>query len=629
VRSRIWKVIVLFAVGASAGLAEIGLATIRFGARFPTLDKYIVGLAANSLYWGFIALAVGGLWRATVGRRSGRWAARLAPPAEAWVLALPGLVLTLGVMLLRLPGGAISVRGVAAAGGILLAYFAGAWLVGLLLNRVAVLKRIAAVYAVGATAAAYLIFLGGWLWPLLHRPARVDPRPCVVVVVVDSLRASELGCYGGKAVTPNADAFARRGVRFERCMTPVPWTLPASASIFTGLYPQQHGVTDVDRRIPAALETLPEAFAAAGYRTGVFAANHFVSPSFGFNAGCDTIDADGSRAYLSPATLLGRADYVLSPNGQAKRTAADINFWAGRWVARGDRRPFFLYLHYMEPHYPYVPRSYRGGFLRAGEPVYQPEVLALHRYAARGVPFPMTPARRADLHRRYREEISEWDAAFGRLLRRLAAAGKGRRVIIVLTADHGQEFGEHGSYYHGTTVYDEVSRVPLVVVGAPGAAPGTVSNTLCGLVDIFPTLADVCGLQPGNQAYGTPGVSLEPALRGVETAGHPTVYCNSWTADNLDCEITGIRRDGDLYFEKIYTSAGPISRTAYYYYDLGADPGERVNLAAAPGYRERRLAAAAEADRIRAVFHARPAAAPAQFEDDRIPRMLKALGYMN
>jgi arylsulfatase A-like enzyme len=307
---------------------------------------------------------------------------------------------------------------------------------------------------------------------------RAPRRPNVVVVLVDTLRADHLPTYGyPRATAPFLDSLARDGVVFENAWSTSSWTAPAAASLFTSLYPQEHGVVHgLDRRadgapggdrrlvnrIPDGEQTLAEMFKAAGYRTLGVSDNAHVSRETGFHQGFDEFE---------------------SATGA---TAERLHKWVRDHRAQMAAGPYFLYVHYVEPHEPYLPR----------DPWYS-------EFARDGRAHP-THAKYVDA---YDSEIRSLDDGLARLYR---ACGWADDTVVIVTSDHGEEFGDHGGGGHAHSLYSEVLRVPLLVHGLPGAVARRIDEPV-SLVDVLPTLRELAGGAADPRAEG---VSLLGLLRG-------------------------------------------------------------------------------------------------------------------
>ncbi len=283
---------------------------------------------------------------------------------------------------------------------------------------------------------------------------------------------------------------AADGVRYAKAFAQASWTRPSFATIFTGLYPSSHGAVHKADALPSGVETVAEALAAAGYTTAGIANNANISPAFNFGQGFQ------EYRYLAPdlfffapeaaaqLTLYGglrlvrerfvaRSVDVHNYYAPAETVTADALAWLDG--ASAKQRPFFLFLHYMDPHDPYFVHPFNGeGYARVANPNPQPGV--------------------ADTYRRlYDGEITYLDEQLGVLIDGLRQRGLYDGTLIVLTGDHGEEFQEHGGWWHGTTLYDEQTHVPLIIKPPLGGARGRVVDELAMSLDIAPTILAAAG----------------------------------------------------------------------------------------------------------------------------------------
>lgn len=325
----------------------------------------------------------------------------------------------------------------------------------------------------------------------------------VLVIVVDTLRADHLPSYGyDRGRTPHLDAFAEDAIRFDQAFANASWTRPSFASIMTGRFPSSHGVMAKSDALPEDLVTMSEAFGDAGWQTTGFVTNYNVGPYFHFDQGFDeyhylepefVLWADDSAAKLLLVQFLRQrietvrdAMFGVQP-GTAYRDAQTVNGELGRWLDRAPREPWMLFVGYMDPHDPYFEHPYSGsGYARAAH---------------------QTPsiAERDRLVELYDGEITYWDEHFGALIADLRERGLYDDMTIVVTADHGEELGDHGGFWHGTTLYDEQVRVPLFVKLPRGRRAGTVVRHWVQSVDIMPTLLAEAGIEVPD---GVQGASL-------------------------------------------------------------------------------------------------------------------------
>lgn len=427
-------------------------------------------------------------------------------------------------------------------------------------------------------------------------PARLPGRPSVFVFLADALRADVLGAYGGPAaVSPRFDAFAREALVFEDAGAQASWTRPATASIFTGLHPGSHGVGALGSVLVPGITTLAESLADAGYRTGAFVANSCLNVRFGFGQGFSVWNP-------GPQSLKHAASEVLVEH-------------ALRWLDEG-RGPAFVYIHTLDPHAPYEPApadaarfevpGYRGE--RRGDALLSREHLE--------------PDELAHLRSLYLAEAHGSDRAFGALLDGLRQREQLDGGIVVFTADHGEEFQEHGGLQHGYTVYREVIRVPLAVRLPRARRGGQRVDLPVDEVDLFPTLAALLG----THTPATEGRDLSAAwLQGASVPTRPRVVESTFGHARK-----GAVRSGDLELianddARNMWRAG----TARELYDLRSDPGERRDLLSsrplAAGYLAQALRTARrEHEAVRAHLAAGAVLELSEAEREE----LRALGYV-
>jgi arylsulfatase A-like enzyme len=338
-----------------------------------------------------------------------------------------------------------------------------------------------------------------------------------VVLLLDTLRADRVGCYGWSAAeTPNIDALAARGVRFADAMSAGPWTLPSHASLFSSLYVSEHGMWNPTQRLSEDVETLAEVLRRRGYATAAFTEGGYVRAEFGFAQGFDSF--------------------------RAKQVDVRETFQsAGEWM-RSASEPFFAFVQTYRIHTPFDPpdeirarhvRPY-GGTLP--HDVHVPE----HVVTPEGQR-PMNEEDVRYLSDLYDSEIAYTDAAVGALLAFLESSGLSERTCVVLTSDHGEELGEHGHFDHGWSLYQDQLHVPLLAY-APGRFEGgkVVLHTVHG-IDLAPTLAALAGARPPEVWSGVE-LSLDPpaADRPLATpfflrrGGHPAIALRAGKMKYID-----------------------------------------------------------------------------------------------
>lgn len=323
-----------------------------------------------------------------------------------------------------------------------------------------------------------------------------DSRPNLVLIVVDTLRADHLTSYGYERPTALAidRLLARQGAVFEAAYSQAPWTLPSVASFLTSRYPGELVEGDVGSfGIPAAVPTLAERLRDAGYETAGFVANATLHPGNGFDRGFETF-------YTPPASV----DSMLLHGD-------DLNRRILAWLRGRGGRPFFLYVHFIDPHDPYENPETPGG-RSAFFPEYRGTISGrfVHGiYNGRiALPDPANDIRQVAAL--YDSEIHYVDGRIGELVQSIPAATMAR-TLVTLTADHGEELHDHGGWKHGQTLYQEQIHVPWIVRWDGHVAPGTRLGGAVRLLDLVPTLLAAAGA-PADSA--DEGVDLLPALRG-------------------------------------------------------------------------------------------------------------------
>ncbi len=345
----------------------------------------------------------------------------------------------------------------------------------------------------------------------------------VVLVSIDTLRSDRLAAYGyTKGSTPTLDAIAREGVVFESVWSHCPLTLPAHASMFTGLLPPHHGVRDnMGFTLDASHRTLATRFKEAGFATGAAVSAYVLRRSTGIAQGFDVYDDD---------LAVGSSIESL---GAQERDGAIATQVLGRWIESQGNRRFFAFLHLYEPHAPYTP-----------------------------------PPQHRDVPDPYDGEVAYADELVGRLVARLRARGLLDRVILAVTSDHGEGLLDHGEQEHGFFLYREAVQVPLILRLPGGRRGGTRVGGIVNQVDLAPTLLDLAGVAHD----GADGVSQRGAL-GTGRASSRSAYSETYFPRyHLGwSELLAVTEERYRY----------IRAPRPELFDLREDPGEKKNLAAA------------------------------------------------
>jgi arylsulfatase A-like enzyme len=479
--------------------------------------------------------------------------------------------------------------------------------------------------------------------------ASTDPRPNVVLIVFDTLRASEMSCYGySRRTTPRLDAFAEGGTLYLRTAAASNSSLPTHASLFTGLYPTRNGAHDgIDRHgllrrsgLSHSVVTLAQVLASRGYATAAIVSNFMmVTHRFDLDRGFRYFDSRPSPSYFAfayaPVLYLLHDRLALTwlrrPITARFRTpyrpAEKITDLAIRWLDhRPSGQPYFLFLNYLDPHRPYLPpERYRNRWLR-GEPdsSLAPGGLPWRSYLEiAGRRRPIRPGESAHLTGLYDGELSYLDEEAGRFFDRLKADRQSRDTWIIVTADHGESLGEHNTLEHTCSLYQELIHVPLIIhypdcCGLPREP--AVDSRPVDQVDLMPTILDVLHVPfPGQPD----GVSI---LSGKRSAVYSQKFPNPSLARRFP--RVGLYAAGGSAVVEEHWKYILLDGARGALFDLAADPGELRDVAAKYP---------AEVDRLsqslarwkESLKSKGEASSPARPPSPEVIRQLRALGYLN
>jgi len=402
-------------------------------------------------------------------------------------------------------------------------------------------------------------------------------RPNVVLITLDTTRADHLGCYGDAgASTPAIDKLAHNGVLFAQAASPTPLTLPAHCSIMTGLYPTYHGVRlNGNTALSQGHTTLAEVFSGRGYRTGAFIGAFVLDGRWGLNQGFGTYDDQFDMGKFRHLDLAG-----------VQRPGNEVTDAALRWL--GDRKagPFFAWIHLYDPHSPYdPPEPFRSQFGSGGP---------------------------AGL---YDGEIAFADRQVGRMVSWLQGAGLEQSTILIVAGDHGEGLGSHGEGTHGFFVYDYAVHVPLIIAAPFDELRGIRVDSQVGLVDVFPTVLALAGIESKERVHGR---SLVPAMFRRGPSQEVDAY-SECMVPSLQFGWAPLRSLRSLRYKFIQAPKPEL-------YDLANDPGEATNI-----YADRPVVAAGMNRALERIAEetARNAPAPEAANLDReTMERLAALGYV-
>jgi len=442
------------------------------------------------------------------------------------------------------------------------------------------------------------------IWGILRSGRK---QPDILLITLDTTRLDHLSCYGYKRKTsPNLDLLAEEGQRFENAIAVSSWTLPAHASLFTGLFPATHGaryseegeislnaaIPDLGEeiygwfltnRLPEEALTLAEALRAAGYATGGIGAGPWLEPIFGLAQGFDFYDSD-----------------IRSVAG---RRADRVNALAVPFIRKNADRPFFLFLNYFDPHAPFEPPpAFTFKFFpenktkdMADDPVLA-EAFAIARYDA---------------------EIFYMDMQIGLIFDELKNLGLYKDTCIIVMGDHGEHFGEHGLSGHGYSLFEKAVRAPLIIKWPGGWKALSSNKEMCQQVDIMPTILQRLGVELPRTLEGAP----------LGEVSHPVVCELYKSAGN-------IKKKGDRFdrhLKALYDGRYKLIRSSKQedpdagLFDLSVDPDEKEDLSKVkPGLAE---SLQSQLEQWERTLQAPLPAGPVESIDRKTEEQLKALGY--
>ena len=447
---------------------------------------------------------------------------------------------------------------------------------------------------------------------------RIPPFPKdgnVILVTVDTLRADHLGCYGYETIrTPVIDRLATGGVLFRQAYAQSNITIPSHISILTGLYVKDHGVSENARsRLPREIVTLGEVLKVAGFRTVAVTSNSILRPHIisGLERGFD--------GFYSPSKLERGAE------------ATNRDFF--RWLKKNHRHRFFAWVHYFDPHMPYMPpQPYRELYYR--DDPRDPRFASMPDLDfPRAWRDPKSPAHRLitwldgvrDFRyvvSQYDGEISYTDSMIGKLLEQLETLGLAQKTLVIVTADHGESLDEHGIHMRHAGLYEAVIRIPLIFWAPAVLRRPRVVDAVVKSVDIMPTILDILDIPgPGDQMKGR---TLLPLMAGGTDDGRRFAH-----AEHMGRSQVMVRSARWKYIKTLkqtrISDSFVLDEGQRELYDLLNDPEETVNLSAKHLGRVREFED--EITRWRASSQAglpQQPAQPAATPDD----YLKALGYV-
>lgn len=428
----------------------------------------------------------------------------------------------------------------------------------------------------------------------------MNKRPNILLLVMDSVRAANLSCYGyQRPTTPNIDALAAQSTLFEQAISVGCWTLPVHASLFTGLYPLNHGVTVSKDALPENFPTLARRLKDLGYQTACFSNNAYISDATGLTQGFEVVEdiwrminprgierTKGSKLIkklerwgpvATPAVrairLLRRARAILKAQRSRKDSGAQItNEKILAWLSQQRRQdsPFFVFVNYMECHERYnPPYPYNRKFMPTRFSAWRVAQVSPNKDEVLTSP----AQRRADdleiMRALYDGALNYLDDKIGELVRFIEAQGLLDDTVIVVTSDHGDSLGEHNQLGHRLTLYEQLVHVPLIIRYPARFAPGTRVSHQVQLADLFPTFLELAGADTAETAAN----GFHSLLAPPKAAERPFTVAENTAPKSLDNVLARmIRTDRYKYIWK--------SNQQHELYDLTRDPEETSNLVA-------------------------------------------------
>lgn len=412
-----------------------------------------------------------------------------------------------------------------------------------------------------------LLMVVGVILPIVHAGIGIARRSNsqeqhsirkVILIVIDALRADSLSCYGSECVsTPNIDALGADGILFERAYSSSSWTVPSVSSILTGVSPWTHQVLNSRYSIPEKCETFAERMKEAGYLTGAIGHNPHLHKN-GYQQGFVYYDFYSKSGGLP----LDRILWLVWPERfSLVSSTSRLTKLAQELMEKWTNKDTFLWLHYFDPHNPYTPPSeYLGNQKQIVPMKNRMEELKMIKRKT------LTVLEKERFRKLYEGEVRYVDAEVGELLNYLKSQGLYENSLIVLTSDHGEEFWEHGGYYHGRTLYNESLRVPLIIKLPNSEVKGRVSEAVSNEC-ILPTVLELCRI--GYDSAGMSGDSLSHLWSGESMDERQKALFSKAPHGDRNCEM--------VLFENRKYIRWPSSGKEEFY-DLEKDPHELENL---------------------------------------------------
>jgi arylsulfatase A-like enzyme len=423
-------------------------------------------------------------------------------------------------------------------------------------------------------------------------------QPNIILLVLDSVRAANLSCYGhGRPTTPNIDALAQQGTLFEEAISNGCWTLPVHASLFTGLYSLNHGLTTSKDALPEHHPTLARQLKKLGYQTASFSNNAYVSAVSGLTQGFDVVDdvwrvsnprgiqrtkmgrlinymgqfGRPARPLIGIARRMQRARAVVKRRRHQKDKGARVtNERLQNWLMeeREPDRPFFVFVNYMEPHEPYnPPHPYDRRFMPKEFSPQRVARVGPHKDVMDRISDPRGQEDILILKALYDGQLNYLDEKIGELLRFIDSQKGLEDTVLIVTSDHGDCLGEHDHIGHRMSLYEPLLHVPLVIRYPARFQPGMRVGQQISLIDLFPTILELAGADPS----ALNGTGFHSLLSAPQQETRPFTIAENTAPKSMDGLVARVLRTER--YKYIWRSDGQ-----HELYDLAADPGELENL---------------------------------------------------
>jgi len=390
---------------------------------------------------------------------------------------------------------------------------------------------------------------------LLQEP---KPKKNVILITISTLRADHVSCFGYKRnTTPNFDAFGKDNILFRNAFATSGWMMPAYGSMFTSLYPSLHGATHIDNSLGDDHYTLAEILEDNGYYCVGFSCNPRLDQQHGFAQGFDLYD-DYSVSIMLESMAFGNEG---TSDINKQRTNALINDAAIRWLLNNTHQPFFVFIHYYDNHWDYLPPP---PYNELYDPKYEGPIDGTE--IARESLYSNPPDKKGIQHMiaLYDGEVRQTDDDFGEMLKYLQDDGFLENSIVIILGDHGEQFYEHGNTsHHG--LYEELIHIPLAVSIPDAHAKGKTIDSLISQMDILPTILDYLQIPIPQQCQGT---SFKPLIK--EQAGSINEY--------IFLEYTGGAVPDLFAVRSAHYKCFQQANGESFAYNLVNDPGEQKKI---------------------------------------------------